>query len=459
MNDNFSTRDFEQEITSLLVSSKPSEEYISRLSGQLKLKATQLEKQPVRPLLGRLVFISSLAVVTVLVASMIFYSPQAVYAAVCRLFGYMPGIGIVDESASVRILKQPVSVTREGVTITVNRAILDTEGTQIDYDISGIPAAAYADKEHASGCPIPEEYLILPDGTQLESYAPLPSDVDKALFSIPCIFNTLPDSVPTKWEIPLEFMLVSPQATVLPVVEQSTDIEAPTDLSSADLSAVGPYTLLVDQYIEADDSYILIGSFHTEMNKDGWMQITRDIQITDANQQTVPYSVPEDIRIEADPTRQSPWVIAFDPSGVAFPVSINIGGNVYAQIDSNPTASLDFDAGANPQFGQEWPMNLDLTLGKYHILLEKITASENGYTFVFKYQDDSAGSITMPRVQIEGFESIGGGGGGGPDGGETNLDFREIPTGKLHIIFSEIFNVTNDMTWEVQWQPDLDNPN
>ena len=104
-------------------------------------------------------------------------------------------------------------------------------------------------------------------------------------------------------------------------------------------------------------------------------------------------------------------------------------------------------------------MHLDLALGKYHIQLEKISASENGYTFVFKYLDDSAGSITMPRVQIEGFESIGGGGGGGPDGGETNLDFREIPTGKLHIFFSDIFIITNDMAWEVQWQPDLDNLN
>jgi hypothetical protein len=398
-----------------------------------------------------------MVVVTFLIAAILIYSPEAVYAAVCRLFGYMPGVGIIDESASVRILKQPVSVTRDGVTVTVNRAILTEEKTQIDYDISGVPQSAYADDDHASDCLFFEEYLILPDGTRIGAYSPVPMDVDSATFSLPCIFDTRPNSVPTEWEIPLDFVAVSPEATILPVIDQQ--MTSPPTSASGESFASNPYALTVDQFIKTDEGYILIGAIRPTTDQDTWMQVTDTIQVKDANNQPVSYSVPEDIQISSDSAKQFPWVLEFSSSGVAFPVTIQTKGNFFTVIDPSLSASIDFDAGDDPQFGQVWKLDQNIDMGQYHINLDSIRAFENGYTFYFTYQNDLGATITMPKVQIEGFSPIGGGGGGGGgrDGqgrGETNLFFKEIPTGKLHITFSDIYIMSDELTWQAQWQPE-----
>lgn len=453
MTDNLYSSEIEKEIEKLLVSPKPAGEFVSRLANQLHLQAVRQEKRAVRSLLFRPAFIASAVAAVLLIASILYYSPEAVYAAVCKLFGYMPGVGLIDENAPVRILKQPVSITRDGVTISVNSVILTADETQIDFDISGVPASAYADEEHASSCPLLEEFMQLPDGTRQDAFAPIPAEIDHATFLLPCIFYTLPDTLPTNWEIPLEFIPLPPQATIFPVVEQPSETAVnpqSTDGQSADES----FTLAVDQFIAADSGYILMGSFHAASPEDGWMQITDAIQVEDANGQAVEYSVPEDIQVVDDAIKQSPWVLQIDNTQVVFPVTIRIPGNVYTLVDPSLTASLEFDAGDDPQFGQEWTMNQDIVLGKYHILLETIRASENGYTFKFKYHDDANGNITMPRVGIEGFQPVGGGGGGGSGGGEANLNFKSIPTGKLKLIFSDIYVVTDNISWEVQWQPE-----
>jgi len=450
MTDKIHPSSFENEIMNLLGSPKPSDEFVERLADRLKLQAAKYEKQAARSPRFKPAFVAFAVAIVFLISSILYFSPEAVYAAVCRLFGYMPGVGIIDENAPLRILKQLVSVTRDGVTISVNSVILTAQETQIDFDITGVPPTAYADKEHASNCAIPEEYLILPDGTRLDSYSPIPTDIDSATFIMPCIFNTLPDTVPTGWEIPLEFIAVPPQATILPVMENTQE-------SVGVESGSNPFTLLVDQFIQDDNEYILIGSFHSAEDLDAWMNITGGIEVIDADGQMVPYSVPEDIQVAGDSTKQTPWVLKFDATGITFPISIHIPGNIYTQIAPHLSASIEFDAGEDPQFGQEWNMNKEITFGKYHILLETIRASENGYTFKFKNMQDVNGNITMPRVQISGFEQfdpVGGGGGGGPDGGETSLDFEQIPTGKLKVTFTNIYAVTDNLSWEVQWQPE-----
>lgn len=453
MNNNLPESNLEGEIKALLASREPDAEFAARLSKQLNQQSMRSERNEKRSFQLKPAFLTLSGVVIFLLAVLLYFSPDAVYAAVRKLFGYLPGVGIVNEDAPLRILKEPVSVTRDGVTITVKRAILTSQDTRIEYDITGIPAGAYADQEHASGCPLPEEYLVLPDGTRLNSHSPIPSEVDHATFLMPCIFNTVAGKVPTDWELPLDFIPVPPDATILPIVEQQA-VETAAPSSTAGKSQAEPFTLAIDQFVQDGPAYILMGSFHAMEKLDGWVQITGDIQVEDSSGRTVAYTIPEDIQIAGDAARQTPWVIKFDAGGINYPITIRIPGNYYTQVDPNLTFAIDFDAGEEPQFGQEWNLNEKITLGKYSILLESIRASVNGYTFKYKYLNNQAGAITMPRVQIEGFEMVGGGGGGGPDGGETTLEFREIPTGKLHVVFSNIYAATNDQTWQVQWQPE-----
>jgi hypothetical protein len=133
--------------------------------------------------------------------------PQRVFAAVRELLGYIPGVGIVDPSGGIRVLAEPVSVSREGITLTVTGATLTADGTHLQYRTFGVPRSAYPQREDVSGCYEPE-YLRLPDGTKLgteREMGPVPAEVNEAVFVMPCIAGTLPGTVPEDWELLLRF--------------------------------------------------------------------------------------------------------------------------------------------------------------------------------------------------------------------------------------------------------------
>ena len=63
--------------------------------------------------------------------------------AIGRSLGYIPGFGLVEQGAPIRVLKAPVSVTRQGVTVAVKSAILTADRISIEYSITGVPPSAY----------------------------------------------------------------------------------------------------------------------------------------------------------------------------------------------------------------------------------------------------------------------------------------------------------------------------
>ena len=62
--------------------------------------------------------------------------------AIGRSLGYIPGVGIIEQGAPIRVLAEPVSQTREGITLTVDQAYLTPERTILSYTVSGIPLEA-----------------------------------------------------------------------------------------------------------------------------------------------------------------------------------------------------------------------------------------------------------------------------------------------------------------------------
>jgi hypothetical protein len=92
-------------------------------------------------------WIVAFTLVALIAISVLVIGPQRVYAEFVKLLGYIPGVGIVDQSAPIRVLAEPVSVTRDGVTITVTSATLTADRTQIVYRIFGLPASTYPTRE------------------------------------------------------------------------------------------------------------------------------------------------------------------------------------------------------------------------------------------------------------------------------------------------------------------------
>ncbi len=234
-----------------------------------------------RPLSLRPAWIGLSVLLAASIITTLIIGPMRVYAAFRRLLGYIPGVGIVDQSAPIRVLAEPVSQTRDGITITVTSATLTADVTHIEYRIFGVPRSAYPDREDVHGC-FSSDYLLLPDGTRLErmqDYPPLPANVPHALLVIPCIGETLPGSVPENWALPLRFVPAPAELTVMPVIELSPSAET--------TSAPAESAVSFDQVIETSEGYILLGRFMPHVAQGEWAQVTGMPQLHDASGDSV----------------------------------------------------------------------------------------------------------------------------------------------------------------------------
>ncbi|MGV8026378.1 MAG: TolB family protein [Anaerolineaceae bacterium] len=407
----------------------------------LSRKTKQVKNFRLRP-----AWVVTISVITLLIAGILLIGPDRVYAEMLKLFGYIPGIGIVDQAQPIRVLAEPVRVTRDGVTVSINQAVLTAENTQIDFGYSGVPLSAYSDK--SIGC-MEQEYLRLPDGSTLDINAPFPANVNDATFVMPCIFNTLPNTVPTDWEIPISFIPLPEDTTVLPVIELTPDSSGTTP--TVDPTSEEDTAFEFNEVIETDDGYILIGWFRPHLAKGEKIQVN-SVQYLDANGKNInSIDYPEDIDLSSSGmpfgVGDSQWAIQFKASDIAFPLTVRYTGNVYSRVgQSSSPLEFEFDAGSDPQPGQEWVLNKDFDVAGIAFRLVSIRAGENGYSFQFESDPELDG----PDVQIEGYQAIGGG--GGPH--TRSLAFEEMPKGKLKLLFSDFYPLKETRTWEGKWQPE-----
>jgi hypothetical protein len=407
--------------------------------------------------------LTTAAVLFLVVLAVILASVPGAVNAMKRLFGYIPGVGVVEQGAPMRVLAAPVTVTREGISVSVTSAILSGDRTHIEYRIFGVPASAYPNREDVMGCTTPE-YLRLPDGTQVarsdNDYGPIPAEVNEAFFVMPCIFNTLPGTVPTDWELPLSFVPVPPDLTVAPVIDLSPSPEpsrtavpaALPGISSAAPTGAGDRSLTVIKEIETQDGYILVGQFSPPIRPGD--TTNGEVELQDAGGKKVAHTTPPDVGPNAlglDPNG-SYWFGQIKAAGLAYPLTIRYAGDPILPADTQATAQFSFDAGSNPQPGQEWTPHQEIRLAGHTLELLSIAAdSRNGYNFGF--QGDP--QVYSADVQIQGYTPVGGGGGWGGKAGSfhRSVSFAQIPTGVLTVILSNLTVTGEPLTWQGQWTP------
>ncbi len=440
---------------------QPRPEFVAGLRAQLGAEPPHpAARQRLGMPFGRRGWSIALVILLALALAFLAIGPQRVAAAVRQLLGYIPGVGIVDQSAPIRVLAEPVSITRDGITLSVNSATLTTEETNLNYGVSGVPLSAYPKGEVAPGGCMEPSYLLLADGTRLSENAPIPAGVDQATFVMPCIFNTLPGTVPTDWELPLRFVAAPPDLTVMPVLDEPTPTTETTAVpslgaQSEETPTPAQQAVTVEKVIETDDGYILIGAFRAHAPEGTWVQITGVPLIHDANGKEVDYTYPQDIQPPYSSDMKNgdfPWVYQFKAAGVAFPLTFQFSGVFIYQVDPQAKAAVAFDAGADPQPGQEWELDQAVQLAGHTVRLVSVTAGEGVYSF----RIDPGPDLSGVSVEIEGHPAVGGGGGGGgPRTGEyqTSLAYTELPKGKLNILLSNPLAVSETQTWEGQWQP------
>lgn len=463
MNEKYLPNQFEERIRKSFGVPEIRSEFVDEVYGNLMQRALTKSKKPVPFSRLRPAWTIAIAVLALMTIGTLIIGPQRVYATVLQLFGYVPGVGIVDQTSPIRLLVEPVRITRDGVTVSVNQAILTETETRLDYGVSGVPLSAYPKTEAISGC-VEREYLRLPDGTRLDVDAPIPASVDEAIFVLPCIFNTLPGTVPVEWELPIYFVAAPADLTILPVLDVTLS-NAPTDQESGLIIGTAPMmtstestqvNVSIEKVIETEDGYILLGSVRSNYPAGSWLQITGPATIKDTDGTKVSYTVPDDVQPLDDAGLGQggySWVMHINGTDVKFPITISFSGVIVSQVDPEAFAKTTINVGLNPQPEQIWEVNQDVQIAGNTIRLISLTARADGYSFSI----DPGMNLSGVSVQIEGYQAIGGGGGEGTANGQlfsTSLMYGDMPKGDLTILFSNPRFTSPIAIWQAEWQPE-----
>lgn len=338
-----------------------------RVSAQLTTRKTLMQTLRARPALAIL-----LAFLALLLLS------GAVYA-IGRSLGYIPGVGIVDTNSLIRVLAEPVSQTRDGITLTVEQAILTTERTLIVYRVEGIPPEARPQGESDFACHPSTPTLRLPDGTGLSinggqgngwgsgyqtgmNYPPIPADVDTATFLLACLEDVAPAAAPQDWELTLRFVPAPPDLTVVPIIEVATPLPIPTAPTSVSLAESTPFmglTYHLESIRRTEQGYLLETSIRWEdgLYAEYGVGTGADLQLTDASGRTLSlYGLQDGSYGQVSDPHRTLIGHGMDDESFTPPLTLTlpwVGANL--PLENRP--QFTFNPGANPQPGQEWQIN------------------------------------------------------------------------------------------------------
>jgi len=412
-----------------------------------------MQRLKARPAVIVLLLILSLAMIS-----------GAAYA-LSRSLGYLPGVGLVEQGSPLRVLAEPLSQTRDGITLTVREAVLTGERTVIVMTVENVPWQAFANQEDSSVC-YAEPQLRLPDGDALTitagrassdaegrwelrlTYAPIPPQVNEADFLVPCIQGALFGKAPKNWLFKLRFVPAPPELTVLPVQEVATPLP-PTPSQPESQTQEG---WRLEKVIETEQGYILVGTFRLSnlpyraraLGFGEWPSVT------DASGNPIPAYAASDLDLSSAVPGEIPWSIELRSKQVAWPLTIRV-----QSIDAETTdltAAFTVDVGDNPQPGQEWAIGQTIQLGEWQLEVQRVRFTGQGYVFEMKTSDPL--QLQYVQLAIEGATQSGGFGSSDALGNvQVGLEFEIPPTGQLRLrISGVIFRIFGD--WSFQWKPE-----
>lgn len=301
----------------------PSPAFLNELSQKFRENfpnpAPSLSRPPKLAWAGLSILLIILLIVSIL-------GPQKVLAQIQTWLGILPSIGLVESDTPIRTLKQPVSLTIDGITLTVQDATLTPLKTIINVGMEGIPRSAYPKDETITGCSEPQ-YLMDGEGNQIEAkgdneYFPVPSDIHQLTLVYPCLWNTLPGSVPTDWRLPLEFVDLEEPLALTPVHILDT---ATPEAQAATPSQDTANELVITHVVVEDGSLILAGYIPNAPER--VRPLIDGLQVIDAEGKRVSFSRDAGLTPVMDLVYSQPGAFAFriDSSNVSFPIEIRMG--------------------------------------------------------------------------------------------------------------------------------------
>ena len=368
MNEHPVSNAFEEQVRQAVQVQDANPEFVASLRGRLASMPVKAGPRfTFRPL-----WAVGLALLVVAIAAA---SLPGVASAVRQWFGFIPGLGLVEQHSTLRSLKMPVSVERDGVTVTLQAVLVYPDRVELTYSAAGIRGGAGPGGEACGGADS-YPYLSLPDGALLEpdpmpkggktsamgynmghSYSTsIPEGVNQATFLLTCLQNTTRGTAPENWVIPFQLVDVpAGQAVGEPLAAGEQPAVARPEGSAIAFDLVGGA-------VEEDGYHFF---FHFNLPGDDPALL--------AARPAAMYAI-DSSGARIDVINALPWS-PFDHVEVweyrtalmpaPGPLTLVIeGAQVYYLAQE---AAFTFAPGADPQMGQTWALDETFTIGGQQI--------------------------------------------------------------------------------------------
>ena len=428
MNDLNPSPEFEEKVRRAMQAPDADPEFTKRLRNELVRRPVKMNP--------RLNFRPVWAAAFVLMLAVIVVSAPGLASALGRVFGYVPNVGLVETTSGLRMLAQPVSVTREGVTLTITHVFAYPDHVELQYEINGIAPEndGWQSSEFASdptafcGGVNPgsthnkagDARLRLPNGTILErdytgKYsqnvfamkpvydAALPADVTTLTFVLDCIPMARLGATPDHWEIPFDLVAV-PAGTVVgePVIEvpPPTATGKPPVSASTETVPAPKITMTLERIVPMDTNTVIYFHFNMENADPSLISIMpRSAYIIDSLGRLIPLRggfvwQPFEHKVGSS----FEFVTESKPGDGPLTVVVDQVVVYYMPLYTDPPqAALEemtftFDVGDNPQYGQKWDLNKHFNIAGYDFeIVSAQAAAFKDVAKVHEYIDGSQG--------------------------------------------------------------------
>ncbi len=397
---------FEEEIRQTYHLEAMDSAFSNKLDSELRKRELSLTAR--RP---KLTWQWSYALAPLLLAFALLFAvgPNHVLAQLKTWFGYAPSGGFVSDTGSIRVLAQPVSQTKDGVTVSIKNGVFTNDRSTLEVSFENVPASAHFSQNFGKPVCEEESYLLLPDGTQLtgyDSFDAIPADVNEAVFVLPCIPMRTLGKAPENWQLSLKFIPAPDDFVVYPVSipEPQVNLE---DKPGAEEAVKAPAEtqdglpvkdiIEILAVVEKLDAWVLGFGYKTPHHLEDYRNNV-DLSVVDAAGNLVPHSydyedvgnlVNELFDLNKNNTEfyySGLSAISIPKDNYTFPLTLTEVVNHIGRIDiPRDQVLFEFDAGTNPKPGDVWEINQTLDLGGYEVkVLNAFVTNKVALGYCFK---------------------------------------------------------------------------
>lgn len=448
-----------------------------------------------RPFMFQRGWAAAVIVLMLLMVTILAIGPQRVLAAVRSLFGYIPGVGVVQEGASLRILAEPASAEREGITLQVTEGAADDLHTVVIYQADGLSLEA-ANSQGEGAMTGGWAILSLPDGSILTQsggemkgwgtgyqtrlvFPALPKGVGEFTLLIERLESMPSGAAPENWQIPLKFEPAPANFEMLPVYELGGSTEnsvaqetvaPPSDIADEET----PYgiQLVLDRVVETENGFLLQGhtswegQVYTSVSFDAWSENV--VTLLDAQGNAIPFEETQpDYSLGPLSETSQLWAMETNSKAYPGPWTMTVNSMQVYQTVMDPAATFSIDLGSDPQVGQTWQIDQSIQAAGFNLRVVSVglrsdDRSGSPILDIVMENDPAVMGLGLEDALNQPKEGQAAGAGSGPGSGGpqellagqqvNSIPYFEMPSGTHSIAVTSISYRLN-ASWQTSWTP------